>query len=110
MAAGLLLCEFAIVADNVIRTAWRLTYVPDNLRARVSTTIQMLAFAAMPASGLVSGWLGHQLGVRTALAIMLAIYVAGALTMPFGPLKGRRNLPAPPRPSRLLDAGLEIAG
>ncbi|GHJ53017.1 MFS transporter [Nonomuraea sp. TT08I-71] len=98
MASGLLVCEFAIVADNVIRTTWRLTYVPDHLQARVSTTIQMLAFAAMPASGLVSGWLGHQLGVRTALAIMLGIYVAGALTMPFGPLKGRRNLPDPPDP------------
>lgn len=102
MAAGLLLCEFAIVADNVIRTTWRLTYVPDHLQARVSTTIQMLAFAAMPASGLVSGWLGHQLGVRTALAIMLGIYVAGALTMPLAPFKGQRDLPAPPRPSRLL--------
>lgn len=90
MAAGLLLCEFAIVADNVIRTTWRLTYVPDHLQARVSTTLQMLAFAAMPASGLVSGWLGHQLGVRTALAIRLGIYVAGALAIPFGPFKGRR--------------------
>ncbi|WP_309244159.1 MFS transporter [Micromonospora parastrephiae] len=103
MTAGLLLCEFAIVADNVIRSTWRLTYVPDHLQARVSTTIQMLAFAAMPASGLASGWLGQQLGIRTALAIMLGIYVTGALTMPFGPLKGRRDLPTPPRPSRVLE-------
>ncbi|MEV4754446.1 MFS transporter [Micromonospora sp. NPDC049559] len=109
MAAGLLLCEFAIVADNVIRTTWRLTYVPDHLQARVSTTIQMLAFAAMPASGLVSGWLGQQLGVRTALAIMLGVYVAGALTMPFGPFRGLRDLPAPPRPERLLEEAAAAA-
>ncbi|MFF5051711.1 MFS transporter [Micromonospora sp. NPDC000663] len=95
MAAGLLLGQFAIVGDNVVRTTWRLSYVPEYLQARVSTTMQMLAFAAMPVSGLVSGWLGQQLGVRMALALMLGCYVAGALTMPFGPLKGRRDLPAP---------------
>ncbi|MEW1584469.1 hypothetical protein AB0283_03335 [Micromonospora vinacea] len=110
IAVGLLLCQFAIVADNVIRSTWRLTYVPDHLQARVTTTLQMLAFAAMPASGLVSGWLGQQLGVRTALAIMLGIYVAGALTLPVGPLKDLRNLPYPPRPSRLLQRTASAAG
>lgn len=93
MAAGLLVCESAIVADNVIRTTWRMSYVSENLQARVSTTIQLLAFAAMPLAGLVAGWLGHQFGVRQALALMLAVHVAGALTMPFGPVGRRRELP-----------------
>ncbi|MEV4535988.1 MFS transporter [Asanoa sp. NPDC049518] len=99
MAVGLLVCEFAIVADNVVRTTWRLSYVAEYFQARVSTTMQMLAFAAMPLSGLVAGWLGQQLGVRTALALMLGSYVVGALTMPFGPLRGRRDLPASRLPS-----------
>jgi predicted MFS family arabinose efflux permease len=93
VAVGLLACEAAIVADNVLRTTWRLSYVPDHLQARVSTTIQMLAYAAMPLAGLVAGWLGQQIGVRAALAVMLGVHVAAALTTPFSPISGTRDLP-----------------
>jgi hypothetical protein len=67
--------------------------VPAHLQDRVSTTTQVLVFSTMPLSGIVAGWLGHQAGVRPALAGMLVLHVAAALTVPFGPIGRRRDLP-----------------
>lgn len=82
--ADRLCCSSSAVAPHL--QSW-------HLRAGVSTTIQLLAFAAMPVSGLIPGSPGQQLRVRIALTIMLSIYVAGALTRPFGPLKAEGIFP-----------------
>lgn len=93
MVVGLAVGEAALLGDNVVRSTWRLSYVPAHLQGRVSTTTQVLVFSTMPLAGIVAGWLGHQVGVRPALAAMLALHVAGALTFPFGPVGRRRDLP-----------------
>lgn len=93
MVVGLLVGEAAILADNVVRGTWRLNYLPVHLQARVSASIQVLVYSAMPLAGVVAGWLGEHVGVRPALAAMLALHVVLALTFPFSPIAGRRDLP-----------------
>jgi MFS family permease len=93
MVAGLFVAETAIVASNVIRTTWRQQYVRQELLGRVSTINQTIAFAAMPVAALVAGWLGHEIGVRAAIAVMLGVHVAASLTMPFSPIGRMRDLP-----------------
>ena len=95
MVVGLLVAETAIVASNVIRTTWRQRYVAQDLLGRVSTINQTIAFAAMPVAALVAGWLGQAIGVRSAIALMLCVHVAGVLTMPFSPVGRVRDLPDP---------------
>lgn len=94
MVVGLLCAEVPIVADNVIRVTWRMAYLPEHLHARVSTTLQMLAFAAMPLAGITAGWLGQALGVRAAIAVMLSVHVAAALSFPFSHCGRQRVRPA----------------
>jgi predicted MFS family arabinose efflux permease len=93
MIGGLLVSESAIVASNVIRTTWRQRYVPQELLGRVSTINQTIAFAAMPVAAVLAGWLGHAIGVRAAIAVMLCVHVAAVLTMPFSPVGRIRDLP-----------------
>lgn len=110
MIGGLLVAETAIVASNVIRTTWRQRYVPQELLGRVSTINQTIAFAAMPVAALVAGWLGHEIGVRAAIAVMLGVHVAAVLTMPFSPVGRIRDLPERATPELLRTASARVAG
>ena len=47
----------------------------------------------MPVAALVAGWLGDEIGVRAAIAVMLGVHVAAVLTMPFSPVGRIRDLP-----------------
>ncbi len=48
MTLGLFLVGVFVVAGNVLRGAWRQRYVTAPLLARVITTYQVIAYAAMP--------------------------------------------------------------
>ena len=86
MAAGLFIAEIAIVGDNVVRTSWRMTYLPEDLQGRVGAAMQTLAFAAMPPAGICAGWLAESIGNRTAFIIMLSVHVLAVLSLLVSPI------------------------
>ncbi len=72
---GLLLVGAVVVAGNVIRAAWRMRYVPAQLMGRVVTASQVINFGTMPVAGLMAGWMGSHLGVRTTIFAMAGIHL-----------------------------------
>ena len=93
---GLFLVGVFVVAGNVIRGAWRQRYVPTALLARVVTTHQVIAYAAMPLAGVVAGALGATLGIRGTIAVMAAVHVLASVAILFSPFRGLRDLPERP--------------
>ena len=93
---SLFLVGVFVVAGNVIRGAWRQRYVPTALLARVVTTHQVIAYAAMPLAGVVAGALGATLGIRGTIAVMAAVHVLASVAILFSPFRGLRDLPKRP--------------
>lgn len=93
---GILLVGVGVVSGNVIRGAWRQRYVPEELRGRVMTAMQVVNFGTMPLAGLTAGWLGTTLGVREAVTLMAALHALACLTMLASPIRRLRDLPDHP--------------
>ena len=93
---GLFLVGVFVVAGNVIRGAWRQRYVPTALLARVVTTHQVIAYAAMPLAGVVAGGLGATLGIRGTIAVMASVHVLASVAILLSPFRGLRDLPERP--------------
>ena len=104
MLAGTFLIGACVVCANVIRGAWRQSYVPLQLMARTSTAAQTVNFSLMPVAAVGAGWLGERVGLIPAVAAMAVIVAAVSLTAPFSPLRGHRNLPEHPHRDVLLAA------
>ena len=100
-AAGLVLLGelgvgVAVVAANVIRSAWRTSYVPEAMMARQVATAQLVNFGTMPLAGVSAGWLGLTIGLRATITVMAGIHVLACLSLLASPVRGRRELPDPP--------------
>jgi hypothetical protein len=54
--------EFCIVGSNVIHSGFLRSYCPQCLLGRVSTSVQVVNFGAMPAGALIGGGLASQFG------------------------------------------------
>lgn len=90
---GAFLVGVCVVAGNVIRGAWRQRYVPRELMGRVVTASQVVNFGTMPLAGVLAGWMGGHLGVRTTIAVMAGVHVLACLSILASPFRGRRELP-----------------
>jgi MFS family permease len=86
-----------IVAGNVVWSGFSQAYYPAELQGRMSTSVQVFNYGAIPAGALVAGGLATHLGVRTTLWIMLAGLVASSFVLLIGPLRKLRDLPPPQR-------------
>lgn len=95
---GLLGVGIAVVAANVIRTAWRTSYVPETMMARQIATAQLVNFGTVPLAGITAGWLGATLGLRATIAVMAGVHLLACLSLLVSPVRGRRELPEPARP------------
>ncbi|MGI8664740.1 MAG: MFS transporter [Jatrophihabitans sp.] len=93
VVAGLVLVGAAVVAGNVIRAAWRQRYVPRALMGRVVATSQVLNYGTMPVAGLVAGWLGGHVGVRSTIIVMAGIHALACWAILLTPLGAARTLP-----------------
>ncbi|MDR7278176.1 MFS transporter [Catenuloplanes atrovinosus] len=95
-----------IVAGNVIKGAFRQAYVPRHLLGRVTTSMQLLNYGAIPAGALLGGALGTALGLRPTMWIMAAAVTAASGLLFIGPLKHLRDLPAEPATPRASEGVL----
>lgn len=93
---GSLLVGVGVVGANVVRSSFRLRYVPQELLGRTAATSAVLNFGTMPLAGLVAGGLGTWLGVRETILLMAAIHVVASLTVLAGPYRRGRDLPSRP--------------
>ena len=99
---GLGLVGAAVIAGNVIRSAWRQRYVPAELMGRVLTTMQVVNYGTMPVAGLTAGWLGAHLGVRATVLLMAGVHAAACVTgasTRFGRARTLPDRPARPVPT-----------
>jgi MFS family permease len=85
-----------IVAGNIIWSGWVQTYYPARLLGRVSTSVQVFNYGAIPAGALLAGLIASHLGVRATLWIMLGGLIASSLVLLLSPLPRLRDLPAGP--------------
>ncbi|MDR8412421.1 MFS transporter [Nonomuraea sp. 3-1Str] len=92
-----------VVAGNVVFSGFIQTYVPGELMGRVTSSVQMVNFGAMPLGGVLAGALAGALGVRAALWVMLIGFALSGLILLAGPLRRLRDLPS----GRLDTAGRE---
>lgn len=82
-----------IVAGNVIWSGWVQAYYPADLLGRISTSVQVLNYGAIPAGAVIAGLVAGQLGVRPTLWIMLTGLVLSSCVLLLGPLPKLRDLP-----------------
>ncbi|MEV6155799.1 MFS transporter [Nonomuraea sp. NPDC052129] len=83
-----------IVAGNVIFSGFTQSYVPGELMGRVSTSIQVVNFGAIPLGALLAGTLAEAFSVRAALWVMLGVFALSGLILLASPLRRLRDLPA----------------
>jgi MFS family permease len=83
-----------IVAGNVIWTGWIQAYYPAGLLGRISTSVQVFNYGAIPAGAILAGLAASHLGVRPTLWIMLTGLVLSSLILLTGPLRKLRDLPS----------------
>ncbi|MEW9549768.1 MFS transporter [Nonomuraea sp. NPDC050783] len=93
--AGSVAIVGGVVAGNVVFSGFLQTYVPGELMGRVTTSIQVVNYGAIPLGALVAGALAELFGVRAALWVMLAGFaLSGSILLA---VLGRlRDLPARP--------------
>ena len=85
-----------IVAGNVIWSGWIQSYYPADLLGRISTSVQVLNYGAIPAGAVLAGLTADHIGVRPTLWIALAGLVLSSWVLLIGPLPRLRDLPTQP--------------
>lgn len=96
VAAGSFIVGLGVVGANVVRSSFRVRYVPGDLLGRTTATSSVLNFGTMPLAGLLAGGLGTWIGVRETILVMAAMHALGSLSVFVGPCRTGRNLPDQP--------------
>jgi Na+/melibiose symporter-like transporter len=91
---GSIMIIAGIVAGNVIWSGWVQSYYPADLLGRISTSVQVLNYGAIPAGAVLAGLTANHIGVRPTLWIMLAGLVLSSWVLLLGPLPRLRDLPS----------------
>ena len=96
VAVGSFIVGVGVVGANVVRSSFRVRYVPGDLLGRTSATSSVLNFGTMPLAGLLAGGLGTWIGVRETILLMAAIHVMASLSVWVSPYRAGRDLPDQP--------------
>jgi MFS family permease len=99
-AVGAFLLIGGIVAGNVISGGFMQAYCPRGLMGRITTTMQVVNFGAIPIGAVLGGVLADALGFRPALWLLLGGFMASGAILVGSPMRRWRDLPtAAPEPS-----------
>ncbi|WNI27173.1 MFS transporter [Streptomyces sp. ITFR-16] len=85
-----------VVSANVIQGAFRQTYCPPQLLGRITASVSVANFGAIPVGSLLGGVLGGVLGLRPTLWLLTSGLAVSSVLLLIGPLRGRRDLPTEP--------------
>jgi MFS family permease len=83
-----------IVAGNIIWQGWVQTYYPAELLGRLSTSVQVVNYGAMPLGAIAAGAMASTIGIRLTVAILMAGLMLSSLVLLLGPLRTIRDLPS----------------
>ncbi|WKV75767.1 MFS transporter [Streptomyces sp. PCS3-D2] len=95
-AAGSAVVSFGAVVYNVAQVSFRQGMCPPRLLGRMNATLRFLMWGTLPLGALLGGALAQSYGSRTALACCAVGILAVPLPLLLSPLRGMRDLPAPP--------------
>jgi predicted MFS family arabinose efflux permease len=84
-----------IIAGNIIWSSWWQSYYPKQMLGRVSTSVQVFNYGAVPLGALLAGLIADHAGVHAALWVMLGGLVLSSFVLLAGPLPRLRDLPLP---------------
>ena len=73
----------AVLTWNVLTLALRQRSVPDHLLGRVGASYRFLVYIGMPFGALAGGFLANAFGIRSALAVNGATFIAIGLSIPY---------------------------
>lgn len=91
--AGELGLDAGVVAGNVLRSGFMQAYCPRELMGRVTTSLQVVNYGAIPLGAVLGGFLAGALGYRGALWLLFGTFVAATSMLLFSPLRTYRELP-----------------
>jgi hypothetical protein len=94
---GSLVVVGGVVAGNVVWSEFSQAYYPAHIRGRISTSIQVVNYGAIPVGAVLAGLLARNLGTRPTLWIMLVGLTLSSALLLIGPMKLMRDLPAAAR-------------
>lgn len=97
LATGLLIAaQFFILAPLIIyeinQVSLRQGCTPEHQQGRVSATMQCISWATVPLGGLLGGWLGEVIGLRTALMVVIIGLWCALPWLVWSPLRTMRVL------------------
>ncbi len=90
---GSIMVVGGIVVGNIVWSGWVQMYYPAEMLGRISTSVQVINFGAIPLGAVLAGGIASAAGTRTALWVMLIGLVLSALVLLAGPLRTMRDLP-----------------
>ncbi|SCF42451.1 MFS transporter [Micromonospora mirobrigensis] len=93
---GGLLVSLGVAVGNVVKGAFRQAYTPHHLLGRVTVSMHLLNYGAIPLAATVAGALGAALGPGRAIWLLTGWLAASPLILLAGPLRRRRDLPTAP--------------
>jgi hypothetical protein len=85
-----------ISAGNIVAGSFRQAYSPAALLGRITATMRLVVFGAIPPGSLLAGGLATELGTRAALWIVLAAYALSGAFLLTPAILAHRDLPASP--------------
>ncbi|MCC5576170.1 MFS transporter [Microtetraspora sp. AC03309] len=83
-----------IVAGNIVFSGFVQSYVPADLMGRVTSSVQVVNFGAIPLGAVLAGALAETFGVRASLWVMLGVFALSGLILLATPLRRMRDLPS----------------
>lgn len=92
---GSLILEGGAMVGNILAISFRQRYCPAHLLGRVTASMRFVSYGALPLGALLAGGLATWLGVRGALWVVFAIYMASGFTLLPSPVRRQRDLPSP---------------
>jgi MFS family permease len=99
LVVGYLTLAFGVVSANVIQSSFRQMYCPPALLGRITASISVANFGAIPLGALFGGGLATLVGLRSALWMLTAGLAVSTLILLVRPIRGQRDLPTQPPPS-----------
>ncbi|MFE4861407.1 MFS transporter [Streptomyces sp. NPDC056670] len=96
LALGGAVLALGVVSANVIQGTFRQQYCPPHLLGRITASMSVANFGAIPIGSLLGGILGSALGVRPALWMLTGGLAVSSALLLAGPLRARRDLPTEP--------------
>jgi Na+/melibiose symporter-like transporter len=83
-----------VVGGNVLSGGFMQAYCPPLMMGRITTTMQVVNYGAIPLGAVLGGTLAATLGFRPALWVVFAGFVAFSTILLAAPIRGQRDLPA----------------